>query len=151
MLKIVIVDTSALIIFHKIGNLDLLHKIDEKIITTPEVAAEFGETLPSWITIQAVSDQKYQKILETQIDSGEASVLALASEFENIIVILDDLKARKLAQKLNFKTTGTLGIIIKAKQLLIIPKVKPILEKLLQTNFRIAQNIIDEILILNNE
>jgi predicted nucleic acid-binding protein len=69
----------------------------------------------------------------------------LATEFDDVLLLLDDLKARKLAAKLMFKTTGTLGIIHKAKQLSIIPKVKPLIEKLLVTNFRISDNVIDEI------
>ena len=151
MRKIVISDTSTLIIFHEIGELNLLHQVYEELITTPEVAAEFGEKLPMWIKIQSVTDKKYQKILETQVDSGEASAIALANEFEDVILILDDLKARKLAAKLNFKTTGSLGVITKAKQMSIIKNVKPIIDKLLLTNFRISSNIIDEILKINNE
>jgi predicted nucleic acid-binding protein len=66
-------------------------------------------------------------------------------------LLLDDLKARKLATRLNFKITGTLGIIHKAKQMSIIDKVKPMIDKLLLTDFRVADNIIEEILKLNNE
>jgi predicted nucleic acid-binding protein len=149
--RIVISDTSTLILLHKINEFDLLEKVYGKLITTPEIAAEFGEKLPDWITIQSVKDKKYQKFLETQVDLGEASALALATEFDDVLLLLDDLKARKLAAKLMFKTTGTLGIIHKAKQLSIIPKVKPLIEKLLVTNFRISDNVIDEILKLNNE
>lgn len=101
--------------------------------------------------MQSVKDKKYQKFLETQVDRGEASALSLAAEFDDVLLLLDDLKARKLAAKLMFKTTGTLGIINKAKQLDIIPKVKPLIDKLLSTNFRISQTIVDEILKLNNE
>jgi len=61
------------------------------------------------------------------------------------------LKARKLATQLNFKITGTLGVIHKARQMSIIDKVRPLIDKLLLTDFRIADNIIEEILRLNNE
>ncbi|RCW27018.1 DUF3368 domain-containing protein, partial [Marinilabilia salmonicolor] len=57
----------------------------------------------------------------------------------------------KLATQLHFKVTGALGVIHKAKQMSIIPKVKPMINKLLKTDFRIANNIIEEILKLNNE
>jgi len=50
-----------------------------------------------------------------------------------------------------FKTTGTLGIIHKAKQMSIIPKVKPLIDKLLLTNFRISKEVVNEILRLNGE
>ena len=149
--RIIISDTSTLIIFHKINELNLLELVYGELITTPEIAEEFGEKLPNWIKVQSVSDEKYQRLLETQVDRGEASAIALASEFEDVTLILDDLKARKLAIKLKFKTTGALGVIHKAKQMSIIPKVKPLIDKLLLTNFRISNNIIDEILKLNNE
>jgi predicted nucleic acid-binding protein len=135
--KIVISDTSTLIILHKINELNILKHVYGELITTPEIAEEFGE--------------KYQRFLETQVDRGEASAIALASEFEDVTLLLDDLKARKLAVKLKLKTTGALGVIHKAKQMSIIPKVKPLIDKLLLTNFRISNNIIDEILKLNNE
>ena len=149
--RIVISDTSTLILFHKIDEISLLEKVYGELITTPEIAEEFGEKLPVWIKIQSVSDTKYQKVLETQVDYGEASAIALAAEFEDVTLLLDDLKARKLATKLNFKVTGALGVIHKAKQMSIIPKVKPLINKLLKTDFRIADNIIEEILKLNNE
>lgn len=149
--KIVISDTSTLILFHKIDELNLLHKVYEELITTPEIAEEFGERLPDWIKIQTVSDKKYQEFLETQIDYGEASAIALATEYEDVLLLLDDLKARKLATRLKFKITGTLGVIHKAKQMAIIDNVKSLIDKLLLTDFRIADNIIEEILKLNNE
>lgn len=149
--KIVISDTSTLILFQKIDEFNLLQKVYGELITTPEIALEFGDVLPNWIKIKEVSDKKYQYFLETQVDLGEASAIALATEYEEVLLLVDDLKARKLATKLNLKITGTLGIIHKAKQLHLIEKVKPLIEKILLTDFRIADNIIEEIIRINNE
>ena len=149
--KIVIADTSPLILFHKINELDILRLVYGSLITTPEIAVEFGFELPDWITVTPVSDKKYQAILETQVDVGEASAIALATEYADALLLLDDLKARKLATRLHLKITGTLGVIHKAKQLSVITKVKPILDKLLLTDFRVADEIIKELLKLNNE
>ena len=149
--KVVISDTSTLILFQKIDEFNLLHKVYGELYTTPEIAEEFGEKLPDWIKIQAVSDKKYQGLLETQVDIGEASAIALASEFQDVLLVLDDLKARKLATRLKYKITGTLGVIQRAKQLAYIDKVKPLIDKLLLTDFRVAENIIEEILKINNE
>ncbi len=151
MRKIIISDTSTLILFHKIEEMSILHGVYEEIMTTPEVVEEFGEKLPPWIKIQSVADKKYQRLLELQVDYGEASAIALASEFDNVLLILDDLKARKLAEKLQFKFTGTLGVIYKAKQMNVIEKVKPIIDKLLKTDFRISEKVVQEILKLSNE
>jgi predicted nucleic acid-binding protein len=149
--KIVISDTSTLILLQKIDEFNLLRKVYSELITTPEIAEEFGEILPDWIKIQEVSDKKYQNFLETQVDCGEASAIALATEYDDVLLLLDDLKARKLATRLKFKITGTLGVIHKAKQMSIIDKVKPLIDKLLLTDFRVAENVIEEILKLNNE
>ncbi len=149
--RIIISDTSCLIILHKIGELDLLRKVYETVTTTPEVEMEFMAVLPDWIKIVNVKDKKYQEILETQVDSGEASAIALAKETESPLLLLDDLKARKLALKLNLKFTGTLGVINKAKQIGVLDKIKPIIDKLLTTDFRISDHIINEILKRNGE
>lgn len=149
--KVVISDTSTLILFQKIEQLELLKKLYIELLTTPEIAEEYGEILPNWIKVESVADRKYQEFLETQVDSGEASAIALAKEYDDVLLLIDDMKARKLANKLNLKITGTLGIIHKAKQVGLIDNVKPLIEKLLNTNFRIKDNIIQEILRLNNE
>jgi predicted nucleic acid-binding protein len=149
--KVVISDTSCLIILNEIGELDLLRKVYDTVLTTPEVAQEFMEELPDWIKIENVKDKKYQEFLETQVDFGEASAIALAKEMESPLLILDDLKARKLAAKLKLKFTGTLGVIHRAKQIGAIEKVRPVIEKLLATDFRIAGNIVAELLRKNDE
>lgn len=147
----IIADTSCLILFHKIGELDLLRKVYGSVTTTPEVAQEFQEELPEWILIENVKDKKYQEFLETQIDWGEASAIALAKEKEDPLLLLDDLKARKLAARLNLRVTGTLGVIHKAKQIGILEKVKPLIAKLQATNFRISENIVEQLLRKNDE
>jgi predicted nucleic acid-binding protein len=91
--KTVISDTSILILFSKINHLDLLKNVYTELITTPEIAEEFGEELPDWIKIQPVSNKEYQEILELQVDLGEASAIALAKELKNTLLLLDDLKA----------------------------------------------------------
>jgi len=53
--------------------------------------------------------------LELQLDKGEASAIALALEIQDSTLILDDFKARKVAEKLGLKITGTLGLMILPK------------------------------------
>ena len=149
--NIVISDTSSLIIFEKIDQLSLLNKLYANIVVTPDVVSEYQDQLPDWINVTRVKDKKYQFFLETQVDKGEASSIALAMELEDSLLLLDDLKARKLAKRLNLKFTGALGVISKAKQEGILSEVKPLLDKLILTNFRISDRIVNEILKINNE
>jgi predicted nucleic acid-binding protein len=88
-----------------------------------------------------VTDKYRQRLLELQIDKGESSAIALALETPNSVVILDDYKARKIAERLGITFTGTIGVIIKAKLKGIIPSVKPLLEKIKQTDFRLSAEI----------
>lgn len=139
--KTIISDTSCFIILAKIEALDLLQKIYGQIITTSDIAEEFGEILPEWVIIKDVSDASKQKILELQLDKGESSAIALAMEIPDSILILDDFKARKIAQQLGLTVTGTIGVIVKAKLTGKIPSVKTYLDKIKITNFRISSEI----------
>jgi predicted nucleic acid-binding protein len=139
--KTIISDTSCLIILSNIGELDLLHKVYGSIVTTTEIATEFGETLPEWVIIENVVDKYKQQLLEMQIDKGESSAIALALETPGSTVILDDYKARKIAEQLGVNFTGTIGVIIKAKLNDIIPSIKPILAKIKDTDFRLSVDI----------
>ncbi len=60
MQKTIVSDTSCLIIFEKIGELDLLEKVFGRILITQEVADEYGLKLPEWTSIQNPEDRKYQ-------------------------------------------------------------------------------------------
>jgi len=149
--NIAIIDTSCLILLKKIGELDLLKAVFEENYTTDEVLMEFGNPLPQWILIKSPKNRNYQKILELEIDIGEASAISLSLEIPNSIIILDDLKARKIAKRLKHTYTGTFGVILKAKKLGIINSVKPILKKIQSTNFRFSSSIFEAVLRNANE
>lgn len=139
--KIIISDTSCLIILNKIGELELLRQLYNTVTITQDILLEFGEQLPDWVEVQQARDQYKQQLLEMQIDKGEASAIALALETPDSTLILDDGKARRLAERLGLSVTGTLGVIIRAKNIGLIPSIKPYLEKIRETNFRISEEL----------
>jgi len=61
---------------------------------------------------------------------GEREVISLSQLTPNSLAILDDGLARIYATQLNVLFTGTLGILLKAKQLEHITTLKPILTQL---------------------
>lgn len=143
---IIISDTSCLIILDKIDELELLKKVGRKIFVTPIILKEFGKSLPEWVLVLSPENAHYQQILEMDLDEGEASAIALSLEMKNPILMLDDLKGRKVADKLNLRYSGTFGLILKAKQLGLINSVKPILEKIKSTNFRFDKKLFEKVL-----
>ncbi|MFA7445772.1 MAG: DUF3368 domain-containing protein [Flavobacteriaceae bacterium] len=146
MQKIIVSDTSCLILFSKINRLELLQKLFGIITVTKIISEEFGEKLPDFIQIENPKNNNYQKILESLIDKGEASALALALEKPDCLLIIDDNKGRKQAKQLGLTYTGTLGILILAKQKGLITSLSEILSEIQKTNFRLNQNLIDKAL-----
>lgn len=141
MQKIIISDTSCLILLDKIGELNLLNKLFGEIIITQEIADEFKKELPSWFKVKAATNKIYQKILEASLDRGEASAIAFAIEQSDCLLIIDDLKGRRYAQQLGIKITGSLGVIIDAKLSGHILSVKSILDKIRKTDFRLTEEL----------
>jgi predicted nucleic acid-binding protein len=139
--KTIISDTSCFIVLTNIGELDILHKVYGSIVTTVDIAMEFGEPLPDWVIIEKVADKYRQQLLEMQIDKRESSAIALALETPDSTVILDDNRARKIAEQLGVNYTGTIGVIIKAKISGVVPSIKPILSKIKEPDFRLSADL----------
>jgi predicted nucleic acid-binding protein len=149
--RYVITDTSVLIHLQNINRLKILRDIYQEITITPEISKEFGKPLPSWIKTETIKDKKYQDIINTQLDLGESSAIALAIEHNDSLLILDDLKERKLAQRIGLTFTGTLGVVNKAKELGLVDKIRPLIDDLQKVGLRISSEIIDDLLKRNNE
>ncbi len=93
-------------------------------------------TLP-WVEIrQPVSTPALPLI--TDLGPGETEVLMLALELPEAIVVLDDALARRVADTLGIRLTGTLGLLLDAKKAGLIPAVKPVLDQLQALRFRLA-------------
>ena len=93
-----------------------------------------------------MTDHELKKKFGELVDAGEASAIALAQEIESDYIVIDDLQGRKLATKLGLTVIGTLGILLKAKQVGAISLLRPVLEQVRQTDFRVTSTLIDAIL-----
>lgn len=149
MSKNIIADTSCFVLLEKIDELEVLQKVFKHIIITPTVASEFGSNLPRWTEVREIKDKKYQKLLNRSVDPGEASAIALGVEIGGLL-ILDDLKARRLALDLDLDVTGTLGILVDATQSGYINSFKDTLNLIKQTNFYIFEELERKLLDLLN-
>lgn len=89
---------------------------------------------------------KNQLVLETTLDKGEASSIALALEKENCLLIIDEWGGRRLAKQIGLTITGTLGVLAQAKQNGDISALKPLLDKVKLTDFRLSEQLIQQVL-----
>ncbi|MHC6203516.1 hypothetical protein ACYULU_10020 [Breznakiellaceae bacterium SP9] len=139
--KLIIADTSCLIAFTTIDRLEFLNELCKKIYITPEIAAEYGETVPDWIQVIPVKDTSKVRTIHTVLDLGEATAIALAIEMENSLLILDDGKARRFARNIGISMTGTLGLLINTYRAGILPDFDAVIADLRNHDFRLPTDI----------
>jgi predicted nucleic acid-binding protein len=103
--------------------------------------------LPEWIHTQAADPLKI-RMLRNDLELGEASAIALAVETPESLLILDDKKARRVAETLGLQLTGALGVIAKAYRTGLIANSAGVIADLRQSNFRVPRDF--ERIILNS-
>ena len=149
--KIIISDTTCLIILSKIAALNLLKSLFSTVTITPEVQQEFGNPLPDWIILETSTNKHQLSALKLILDDGEASAIALCLETPNCLLIIDERKGRKVAQNLQIPTIGTLGILLEAKNRGFLENIRPFVDKIQQTDFRISKELLNAVLIKAGE
>ena len=151
-----IADSGPLICLARIGRIELLPRLFSKIFVPPEVWNEVtvrGQSHPgayevsqaTWFTIQA-PDSQLVRPLSILVDAGEAEAIALAQTTPDCIILLDDSRARKIAERLNIKQIGTIGLLLRAKRSGLIEKIRPHIDALVENGIYIRQELVDAVL-----
>ena len=71
----------------------------------------------------------------SDLGPGKREVLAIASETPGSLAVLDDARARHYARLLGIPVTGTVGVLVYAKQQGHIEAIAPVLGRLDSLNF----------------
>ncbi len=66
-------------------------------------------------------------------------------------VLMDEKKGRRKLAQLNIPKIGTLGVLLKAKQLELIPLLRPEIEELQKSGFSISPSVVDTVLEMAGE
>ena len=140
-----VVDTSCLIVLDKVGLLTLLCAVYKNIYIPGGVISEFGEKpLLNCMEIIKVNSPLMGILTEElNLGRGEAETITYAYE-QGIRAVIDDAKARKVAEKLSIQLTGTLGILVKAEQKGLIESSYQVAVELKKVGFRISDKIIEK-------
>lgn len=156
----VVSNTTPLISLLKIKKLHILKDLYGEIHIPKEVFneieagknKEFYVDLSQieWIKIQEIKNEKSLSYF-LDLDKGEAEAVALAVENEAGLILLDETLGRFYAKNAGLKITGTVGVLLKAKQSGFIAELKPLLLELRTKNVWLSDGFIDEILKLSNE
>jgi predicted nucleic acid-binding protein len=158
---LVIVNTSPLLYLYQVDRLELLQQLYSTITVPPAVPQELetgklqGVDVPEvnsieWIQIRPVASAT---IIPAVIDlgQGEAEVIALGLENPGSLLVFDDSLARRIADLYGLKYTGTLGVLVKAKQSGYLSAVAPVINMLRSKGMWLTDKIISDVLRLSGE
>ena len=152
--QIIVINTSPLIaLVAAWGSLDRLRTIYQEVLVPFEVVqeilqggvsnfgvAEFQEA--SWLG-QQNQPVTILPFLRNSLDLGEASVIQLALDRSIETVCIDEAVGRRVARLSGLTVTGSVGILLKAKQQDPTMSVKSAIANMLDRKIRLSQTVID--------
>ena len=156
-----IVDTSPVQYLHQLELLHILPNLANQVFVPSAVIEEIkighslGVNLPkleelNWVNVRQPTSVQALPLI-TNLGPGETEVLMLGLEMVSAVVVLDDGPARDLAEVLDLRLTGTLGLLLDAKKAGFVTEIRPLLEKLQSLNFRVASRTFAAVLRLAGE
>jgi predicted nucleic acid-binding protein len=156
----VVANNTPLVALWILGRLDLLRDLYGAVWIPQAVYEEFVATErtrrhaalreASWIVTVPVSNPQHVKVY-VGLDQGEAEVLALADEHAARLVIVDERKGRRYAQRLGISLTGTLGVLLLAKERGLVDLLSPLLAELQDGGLYLDSALTDRMLVLAGE
>jgi len=156
----VVSNTTPILNLLKIGKLDLLRELYGKVKISHAVYREIESgkdrdyyidiTKLDWIEITPIQSSSARLYL-FDLDDGEAETIILAQEQAADIAIIDEKLGRRYAAQLNIKITGTLGILLKAKERKLIRAIAPLLQELRDKSSWIDDSLFEKTLRLAGE
>ena len=157
---IIVSDSSPLISFAILGILDILKKTTEKIVVPTAVYEEisipqepYSKEIAMFLKdkVIPVENRVAVKLLEKEVDPGEAEAIVLALEKSIADILIDDPKGRRTASSHGLYPIGTIGVLIQAKKNGYISQIKPLLDRLIRNRIRIGDSLYQKALKLARE
>jgi len=156
----VVCNTTPIISLLKIRKLDLLRELYGKIKIPQAVYREIETGKDKdyytdvnkldWIEVMPIQSASARLYL-FDLDDGEAETIILAQEQTADILIIDEKLGRRYANIINIPVTGTIGILLKAKERGIITAVAPLLQELRNKSSWINESLYEKALLIAGE
>lgn len=153
---LVIADTGPVNYLLLIGHLDILPTLFGTVILPSAVRDELADigspplvrdwiaVPPPWLDVRATPSDRGTAAL-IALDPGEAAAISLAIELRADLLLMDDREGVIAARREGFTVTGTLGVLRLAAERRLLD-LGEAFSRLKRTNFRIRQEIMDELL-----
>jgi hypothetical protein len=155
-------DTTIPLYLGRIGQIDLLPALFAPVYIPEQVCLELdmGRVLRPdtinprnliWVELVAVSQVLIDSLPPNRLGTGERAVIAYAQAHRGYVAGMDDLRARQLAEAIGLKVTGTLGILLRAKQAGLISTLQPLVDDITVQGFRLSPELHRDVLGLAGE
>jgi hypothetical protein len=156
---LVIADSSALVALATCDALDVLTQVYEDIRAPTAVYDEVavpekpqGAMLSSFLAGRVVSvDISRWVVAAGGLGQGVLEAMALYKQLSADALLIDDRRARTIAEHNQIVCIGALGILLLAKHRAIISQVSPYVEKLRTSPLHYGEALLAKVLSLANE
>lgn len=160
---IIVSNTTPLIAFSSLQKFDLLRQLFGKVYIAEAVYSEatiakkdkdnLGYELAQadWICVVKVKDRLAVDVLLDELDLGEAETIVLAKELNADWVLMDEKKGRRKLTQLGLQKIGTLGLLLKAKEIGLLSEIKSAIDRLNSVGFNLSDSVISLVLKQANE
>ena len=147
-------DSSSIIALAKVGALELLERVFDRVVITREVereitagdfpeVAEIKKAMEKWMEVVEVQSGEYGEF--ESLGDGEKSILSYAKNNRDVLLILDEAEARAVAKAEGFNFTGTIGLIVFACETGRISREEAVdvVKRLARSDFRMTVELYD--------
>lgn len=157
---VVVSDTTTITNLIHIEKLYLLNEIFQGIIIPEAVYLEISAVsdqkhiidATQWIKVESAENEELLNALLKTLDAGEAEAISIALEREADVLIIDEHLGRSIAKEHEIRIIGLIGILIEAKNRMLIDRLKPLLDELIyEFGFRINPKLYQQALKMAQE
>lgn len=150
----IICNSGPLIALSMVGQLHLLRQLYRQVIVPKAVIREVVESgagrigadeveSASWLK-QKTLDVPPDPLLASELGAGEAEVITMAFRLNAKLVLIDERRARRIAeQAYNLRVKGSAGILVAAKKANLISSIKPLLESMMAQGYYFSNRLME--------
>lgn len=148
----IVSDSGPIIAFSKIGRLDILRLLFERVLIPDAVHDEVvvrGIGRPgaddvarsSWIERRTPMNVDMLSELPQRIHAGEREAIALAYEL-GMPLLIDERRGRQVAYNIGVAVIGSLGVLAEARREEIVEDLAPLVQTILDSGYWISPEIV---------
>ena len=149
---IIVVNTGPLLAWIiALNDLSFLTRLYKRVIVPLEVCEEIMVGGKSGLGIsdfmradylnKRKDNTKIASLLLNSLDKGEASVIQLAQDEDVKTVCIDEIVGRRVARLSGLKVTGSLGVLLRAKQEGLDINIKSIIQRFKESGVWISEDL----------